>query len=116
MKIKDKRNDDKTLSEFKNLPAGTVFEVPDSSAILMKLNDNGVTVHYYPKDGEIVMDSINAIILRPDKRHGDDEWAIIEPWARVRALDAELIINGHKTYDSKVTYKNYYDQKPTTRK
>lgn len=95
MKIVDKRTEDYSLSTFGAIPAGTIFEVPHSTAILMKLNDNNITVRYFPKDGEVEMGGINAIILRPDERHNDDEWALIEPWAKVRVLNAELVINGN---------------------
>lgn len=104
MKIIDKRKNDHTLSEFRLLPAGSVFELEDSSIVALKLPGDRMSVTF----GVGTTSVINALALYSKMEISEDKYVYIEPCAdkyvyikpctMVRALNTELVIHSNKIY------------------
>lgn len=75
MKIIDNRDKENDLSTFSNIPNLCVFEFPDIGGLYIKFDENEVYE---------LSDSVEYVSVPPEKE--------------VRALDAELHINGVKKF------------------
>ena len=94
MKIIDKRKKDHTLSEFRLLPAGSVFELEDSSIVALKLPGDKISVAF--EAGSLAM--VNALALYSKMEISEDKYVYIKPCTMVRALNTELVIHSNKIY------------------
>ena len=94
MKVIDKRKNDPTLSEFGLLPAGSVFELEDSSVVALKLPGDRISVTY----GIGINSGLNALGLYSKMGIRENEYLYIKPCTMVRALNTELVIHNNKIY------------------